>query len=124
VLADFDKACCILVLLQKAPAKKFQGRKSSPVLYKISDCRCCLTNIPSLLYRAVPNCFPRPPTGMSSLPRGKQYSRILNVFHVSLLNCLIHRADEDEAESMPMPDLEGDDEWETEEIKEKDTFVA
>jgi hypothetical protein len=41
----------------------------------------------------------------------EQYSRIHNVFHVSLLERWIPRHGENAYESMPMPDLEDDNEW-------------
>jgi transposase InsO family protein len=47
----------------------------------------------------------------------QQYSRIHNVFHVSLLEPWIPKRGENDADSMPMPDLEDEDEWEVEEIK-------
>jgi hypothetical protein len=47
----------------------------------------------------------------------QQYSRIHNVFHVSLLEPWIPKRGENDADSMPMPDLEDEDEWEVEEMK-------
>jgi transposase InsO family protein len=50
----------------------------------------------------------------------EQYSRIHNVFHVSLLEpWRKSKSDGNTTESMPMPDLEETDEWEVEEIKEE-----
>lgn len=47
----------------------------------------------------------------------KQYSRIHNVFHVSLLEPWNRRGND--TDTMPMPELEEDEEWEVEEIKEE-----
>ena len=47
----------------------------------------------------------------------EQYSRIHNVFHVSLLEPWYRKAGD--TETMPMPELEEDDEWEVEEIKDE-----
>jgi hypothetical protein len=47
----------------------------------------------------------------------EQYSRIHNVFHVSLLEPWNRR--KDDADIMPMPELEEEDEWEIEEVKEE-----
>jgi transposase InsO family protein len=51
-----------------------------------------------------------------SLP--EQYDRIHNVFHVSLLEPWT-KSHSDEAESMPMPDLEDEEEYEVEEVKDE-----
>jgi hypothetical protein len=55
-----------------------------------------------------------------SLPN--QYSRIHNVFHVSLLEPWHQRQERTNPEAMPMPDLEDDEEWEIEEVKDEQKF--
>jgi len=45
-----------------------------------------------------------------------KYDRLHNVFPVSLLEPYIHRAGQ---EPLPMPELEDDEEWEVEEIRDK-----
>jgi hypothetical protein len=50
-----------------------------------------------------------------------QYARIHNVFHVSLLEPWANR-EHTGSESMPMPELEDDNEWEIEEIKDEKRF--
>lgn len=54
-----------------------------------------------------------------SLPN--KYDRIHNVFHISLLEPWTLRH-QDNADPLPMPDLDDDDEWEVEEVKGKQTF--
>jgi transposase InsO family protein len=50
----------------------------------------------------------------------EQYSRIHNVFHVSLLEPWKRREGDDT--DLPMPELEDDDEWEVEEVKDEKLF--
>lgn len=51
-----------------------------------------------------------------------QYSRIHNVFHVSLLEPWKQRGKRNDNESLPMPELDDDEEWEVEEVKEEQEF--
>ena len=47
-----------------------------------------------------------------------KYNRLHDVFHVSLLNPWVKRSSNDGDDTLPMPDLEDDDEWEVESVQD------